>query len=114
MTACRPIRSRTAQRQGQDEAAVLVVDHLAKTYGGPGVPVAGASTAAAVDDVSLSVREGELLTLLGPSGCGKTTTLRSIAGLETPNAGRISLRGTALFDAAEDAMRKAKELEAGA
>jgi ABC-type Fe3+/spermidine/putrescine transport system ATPase subunit len=35
----------------------------------------------AVDDVSLSVGRGELVTLLGPSGCGKTTTLRSVAGL---------------------------------
>jgi ABC-type Fe3+/spermidine/putrescine transport system ATPase subunit len=50
----------------------------------------GAATA--VDDVSLQVRQGEFLTLLGPSGCGKTTTLRMIAGLETPSAGRIFIR----------------------
>ncbi|MGN8218355.1 ABC transporter ATP-binding protein [Halococcus morrhuae DSM 1307] len=49
----------------------------------------GAETA--VNGLSLSVREGELLTLLGPSGCGKTTTLRLIAGLETPTAGTITL-----------------------
>lgn len=49
----------------------------------------GAETA--VNELSLSVREGELLTLLGPSGCGKTTTLRLIAGLETPTAGTITL-----------------------
>ena len=47
----------------------------------------------AVDSVSLDVREGELLTLLGPSGCGKTTTLRMIAGLETPSAGTITIDG---------------------
>jgi len=47
----------------------------------------------AVDDVSLSVYEGELLTLLGPSGCGKTTTLRLLAGLEEPTAGTVSLAG---------------------
>ncbi|TKX70082.1 ABC transporter ATP-binding protein [Halorubrum sp. SP9] len=45
----------------------------------------------AVDDVSLDVRSGELLTFLGPSGCGKTTTLRTIAGLEEPTEGRIAL-----------------------
>ena len=45
----------------------------------------------AVDDVSLDVRSGELLTFLGPSGCGKTTTLRTIAGLEEPTEGEISL-----------------------
>ncbi|HKJ92041.1 MAG TPA: ABC transporter ATP-binding protein [Longimicrobiales bacterium] len=45
----------------------------------------------AVDDLTLNVRRGELLTLLGPSGCGKTTTLRLIAGFETPTSGRILL-----------------------
>jgi len=43
----------------------------------------------AVDELSLSVYEGELLTLLGPSGCGKTTTLRLLAGLDRPDGGRI-------------------------
>lgn len=43
----------------------------------------------AVDDVSLEIGDGELITLLGPSGCGKTTTLRMIAGFEIPTAGRI-------------------------
>lgn len=50
----------------------------------------------AVEDVSFSVHEGELLTLLGPSGCGKSTTLRLIAGLETPDDGTIRLDGDAL------------------
>ena len=48
---------------------------------------------AAVDDVSLNVERGELFALLGPSGCGKTTLLRIIAGLETPNHGRILIDG---------------------
>jgi ABC-type Fe3+/spermidine/putrescine transport system ATPase subunit len=43
----------------------------------------------AVREVSLDVREGEFFSLLGPSGCGKTTTLRMVAGLEVPTAGRI-------------------------
>ncbi len=47
----------------------------------------------AVGECSLSVVEGELLTLLGPSGCGKTTTLRLIAGLERPDAGAIRVDG---------------------
>ena len=44
----------------------------------------------AVDDVSLDIRDGELLALLGPSGCGKTTTLRMIAGFIAPTSGRVS------------------------
>jgi iron(III) transport system ATP-binding protein len=44
------------------------------------------------------VEQGEFFTLLGPSGCGKTTTLRSIAGLERPDGGSISLRGKVVFD----------------
>src|SRR2546422_2472302 len=47
----------------------------------------------AVGSVSLSVRQGEFLTLLGPSGCGKTTLLRMLAGFETPDAGRVLLGG---------------------
>jgi len=46
---------------------------------------------AAVSNVNLQIRPGELLTLLGPSGCGKTTTLRMIAGFEQPDSGRIYL-----------------------
>ncbi len=47
----------------------------------------------AVRNVSVAVQRGELLTLLGPSGCGKTTTLRLIAGLESPSGGQIEIEG---------------------
>ncbi|MFB6205104.1 MAG: ABC transporter ATP-binding protein [Haloglomus sp.] len=63
--------------------AVLELDGVTKQFG-PTV---------AVDDVSMTVAEGELLTLLGPSGCGKTTTLRLLAGLERPDEGVIRLNG---------------------
>ncbi|HCA86252.1 MAG TPA: ABC transporter ATP-binding protein [Streptomyces sp.] len=55
----------------------------------------------AVHNVSFEVKQGEMFTLLGPSGCGKTTTLRSIAGLEKPDSGRISVGERVLFEAAE-------------
>ena len=48
----------------------------------------------ALDGVSLAVAPGEFFTLLGPSGCGKTTTLRSVAGFVTPDAGEVAIDGT--------------------
>ncbi|MBI2211921.1 MAG: ABC transporter ATP-binding protein [Deltaproteobacteria bacterium] len=51
----------------------------------------------AVRGISLEVRQGQFYTLLGPSGCGKTTTLRSVAGLETPHEGEISIGDDLVF-----------------
>ncbi len=53
----------------------------------------------AVDNLSLVIENNAFITLLGPSGCGKTTTLRMIAGLETPTEGAISIDGKVVFDA---------------
>ena len=53
----------------------------------------------AVDDLNLNIESNSFITLLGPSGCGKTTTLRMIAGLETPTEGTISIDGNVVFDA---------------
>ena len=53
----------------------------------------------AVDDLNLQINEHDFITLLGPSGCGKTTTLRMIAGLETPTEGRITIGDKVVFDA---------------
>jgi putative spermidine/putrescine transport system ATP-binding protein len=50
--------------------------------------------AAAVDGIDIALADGELVSLLGPSGCGKTTTLRCVAGFETPDAGAIAFDGT--------------------
>ena len=68
------------------DGAVLDLDGLRKSYG----------TETVVEGLSLSVREGEILTLLGPSGCGKTTTLRLIAGLERPDGGAVRLNGESM------------------
>jgi iron(III) transport system ATP-binding protein len=55
----------------------------------------------AVTGLDFEIPAGKLFTLLGPSGCGKTTTLRMIAGLERPTAGRITIDGTVVYDGAE-------------
>ena len=55
----------------------------------------------AVDNVSFDIAPGEMVTLLGPSGCGKTTTLRAVAGLETPSGGTIRLNGETVYSANE-------------
>ena len=66
-----------------DRPPAVELDGVTKRYG----------DTAAVDDVSLRVREGEFFTLVGPSGCGKTTTLRLIAGFEEPTAGTVRFSG---------------------
>lgn len=73
--------------------AEIEVENIVKTF------VSGSEEeVVAVDNLSFSVEQGELFTLLGPSGCGKTTTLRCIAGLETINQGTIRLQGDTVSD----------------
>lgn len=91
LAACRQPRcawqaaaAHTAKQKGEPMSdTILELEHIEKHFGDTGV----------LHGVSLSVQHGEFVTLLGPSGCGKTTTLRIIAGLETPDAGRVVLRG---------------------
>ena len=63
---------------------MLVLDHLSKTY---------ADGTRALADISLALREGEIVALIGGSGCGKTTLLRLVAGLDRASAGSIQLDG---------------------
>jgi NitT/TauT family transport system ATP-binding protein len=70
-----------------DALPPLVVEHVAKSYevGGRIVPVIG--------NLSLTLREGEVVSIVGPSGCGKTTLLNTLCGLLTPDSGRIRWHG---------------------
>ncbi|WP_435196948.1 ABC transporter ATP-binding protein [Natronomonas sp. EA1] len=63
--------------------ARVVLDSVSKTFG----------DTTALDDVSLTVEDGEFFTLVGPSGCGKTTTLRTVAGFEEPTEGEVAIAG---------------------
>ncbi len=65
------------------------IRHLVKEF----VDARSQNVVRAVDDVDLTIEEGEFFALLGPSGCGKTTTLRVIAGFEDPTSGDVLLRG---------------------
>ena len=71
------------EQKGEAPPPFLVLEHLDKHFGHLHV----------TQDVSLSVASSEILALLGPSGSGKTTVLRSIAGFETPDSGRVIVDG---------------------
>ena len=75
---------------------MLAIEKLTKVYANAEDGIAGG-----IRDASFTLPDGAFFTLLGPSGCGKTTTLRSIAGLETPDSGRIQLDDRLLFDGAK-------------
>jgi spermidine/putrescine transport system ATP-binding protein len=62
---------------------IIILDNISQTFGGTEV----------LHDISLSIKNSELLTFLGPSGCGKTTLLRLIAGFEPPTCGRVLIAG---------------------
>ncbi|MGH6737877.1 MAG: ABC transporter ATP-binding protein [Bradyrhizobium sp.] len=85
-------RRDTNARSGNNIVAkTLEIRALSKAY-----RLGGGRTAAAVRDFSVRVEPGEFVTLLGPSGCGKTTVLRTLAGLEVPDAGDILLEGRSI------------------
>jgi multiple sugar transport system ATP-binding protein len=76
---------------GSERVGGLLLDNVSKHFAGPRDENVGA-----VSKLHLTVEVGEFLVIVGPSGCGKTTTLRLIAGLETPDAGGVWLEGRPL------------------
>ncbi len=70
------------------QAPFLLIDQLVKEFDG----------VRAVNDISVTINQGEIFALLGSSGCGKSTLLRMLAGFETPTSGRIALAGNSIID----------------
>ncbi len=86
-----------------DSGADLEVQNLVKYFGND----------RAVDDISFSIPKGAFLTLLGPSGCGKTTTLMSIAGLHSIDAGRIRVGDVVYTSPAEGLLLPPEQRDIG-
>ncbi len=76
----------------EDHSKALTIEGLTKTFRSNDGDVH------ALRSVDIEVEQGKVVTLLGPSGCGKTTTLRSIAGLERPDAGEIAIDSEVVFN----------------
>jgi NitT/TauT family transport system ATP-binding protein len=76
-----------------------VLDRVAKTFTAPS---RGAPDVVALQEVSATLAQGELVSLLGPSGCGKTTLLRIIAGMTRASTGRVEIRGREVIGPQED------------
>ncbi len=96
-TMVRTARPPSTERRIADAAPLLEIDRLSAGYGDFDV----------VDEVSLSIRAGEVFAILGPNGAGKTTLLKSIGGLINPTAGQVRILGTDVTGAGADALARA-------
>jgi NitT/TauT family transport system ATP-binding protein len=77
----------TALTEPSRGSEIIALERLSKTYG------SGDSALHALDDISLTVREGQFITVVGPSGCGKSTLMQILAGLVAPSSGRVLVDG---------------------
>ncbi len=80
--------------------AILNVEHIRKSFGDTEV----------LKDISFSLEQGQVVSIIGSSGSGKTTLLRCINLLERPTAGRVSVKGDVIFDAQDPATQRERDL----
>ena len=96
----------TSQNE-QAAPAALLVAALGKTFESENTPVR------ALRGVNLAVAAGDFVAIMGPSGCGKSTLLNLVAGLETPDSGRITLAGLDLVGLDEDELARVRRRHIG-
>src|SRR6266540_3657218 len=93
-----------ATKGARQALAGLEIEQLTKIFSG---------SVKAVDDVTLSIEPGELVSFLGPSGCGKTTTLNCVAGLEHPDKGVIRVGDFVMTDTSRNISLQPEERRLG-
>lgn len=86
---------------------ILTVSHLTKTYG------TGEAATRALDDVSLSVEEGEFVAIVGSSGSGKSTLLHLIGGVDRPTSGTVEVNGVNVYERDDEALAIFRRREVG-
>jgi NitT/TauT family transport system ATP-binding protein len=98
-----PIVNNVAGELAHVRPSKLAIDHVSKWF------LEGVVKTQALDDVSVSVDEGEFVCLVGPSGCGKSTLLNVIAGLEFPDSGSVLMDGKAVSGPGRERMMMFQE-----
>ena len=86
---------------------ILTVSHLTKTYGD------GETATVALNDVSLSVAEGEFVAIVGSSGSGKSTLLHLIGGVDRPTSGRVMVNGIDVYSRSDEELAVFRRREVG-
>lgn len=86
---------------------ILTISHLTKVYG------TGVATTRALDDVSLTVQEGEFVAIVGSSGSGKSTLLHLIGGVDRPTSGTVMVNGIDVYDRNDESLAIFRRREVG-
>jgi bicarbonate transport system ATP-binding protein len=92
------VQTQSKKRQGSVDEAFLVIENVSKVYSTPKGPYV------VLDNVNMTVNEGEFICVIGHSGCGKSTLLNMVSGFSTPTSGSVRLNGKAIKKPGPDRM----------